>query len=238
MKAFETVRNVLLCVHCPGCGELLSPYGPPDFCPDCAREVTGYTEEDFHAGGEIFFKACYEYSGAVEKAILNFKYGGNYDTGLFFARKMAEIIRQQPSLLDSDCIVFVPNTKDGRHRKYNQSEVLARNISRITGIPVAQGVLRKRARTRSQLTCNSESEREINAKKAFKVQNPEPVKNKKVLIIDDVSTSGSTILNIATALKDSGAHTVVACVAGKTRPHRRGKARIFFNPGTVKTIDE
>ena len=103
-----------------------------------------------------------------------------------------------------DIIVIVPISKQRKkERGYNQSELIAREISKITKVPIAQKILYKTKNNVPQSSLNKK-QREENAKGVYKAKNTQKVINKKILLIDDIYTTGNTLNECAYALKQIG----------------------------------
>ena len=92
-------------------------------------------------------------------------------------------------------------------RRFNQSALLAKEINKLNGIPVDFGSLGRRRKTRPQVEFSGH-ERINNVKGAFIVKNPARIKGKRILLLDDVMTTGSTLKECALALKRAGAKSV------------------------------
>ena len=118
-----------------------------------------------------------------------------------------------------DIVTFVPMTDKKRYeRGYNQSELLAESLCREVGAK-CKDLFVKVKETRHQAGLGF-SDRRVNLDGAFKLKDARAVKNKKVLIVDDVLTTGATSEELAALLKDKGAKSVylltVASVPAKT----------------------
>ena len=99
-------------------------------------------------------------------------------------------------------------------RRYNQSSLLAKELGKLNGLPVDNFTLAKKRKTRPQVEFSGK-ERVKNVKGAFSVQNPENIKGKHVVLIDDVLTTGSTLKECALALKAAGAKSVDALTVAR-----------------------
>jgi competence protein ComFC len=148
----------------------------------------------------------------LEKLIKKFKYNFNVKTGqilgLFLLNFFKEKINPNPILnkeevfnKENSIIVPVPTTKRReRWRGFNQSYVLASFLSKKTKIPIFTGII-KTKETKSQTKLKKE-ERKNNLKNCFKIIESEKIiKNKKIIIIDDVITTGSTINELSKEIK-------------------------------------
>lgn len=96
-----------------------------------------------------------------------------------------------------------------RERGFNQSLVIARYISSQMNYPLETGVLRRPFYSPPQTSLNAE-ERRGNVRGVFAVVNPDPIKDKKVLLVDDVYTTGATLKECGRVLRESGARDIRA----------------------------
>ncbi len=88
-------------------------------------------------------------------------------------------------------------------RGYDQSEILAKKISQLLNIKIEKNIIQKNVDTKPQSTLNK-TQRKENVKKVYKVKNTEILKNKRILIFDDIYTTGSTVNECARLLIKSG----------------------------------
>ena len=103
---------------------------------------------------------------------------------------MIEIIKEQK--INADVICYVPMTKKAeKKRGFNQCEVIARNVGYNTNIPVSK-CIKKIKDTKEQKTLTKE-ERITNLRGVFKINSVKDIKNKNVILIDDIMTTGATI---------------------------------------------
>ena len=123
---------------------------------------------------------------------------------------MIKIKKNTNEVFENAVLVPIPvDKKKLRIRGYNQSELLADQLANIIKIPVIKNNLIKIKQTKPQMELSKE-DRENNLKEAFLLENPEELKNKKVFLVDDVYTTGSTIGECANILKDSGVKHIFA----------------------------
>lgn len=150
-------------------------------------------------------RAPYRMQGAVRKAIHALKYQGVRALAPTLGRLMAHFVTQQG--LSADVLVPVPlHRKRERRRGYNQSLLLARATGKVIGLPVEPHALVRVRDTRSQLELRAE-ERQANVEGAFRARG-ETVAGRRVLVIDDVCTTGATLEACAIALKEANAASV------------------------------
>lgn len=194
---------------CSSCGIAL-PLAE-GICEACGKEVC-------ICGAGIYYDQCIAvcfYEGIATQAVLRMKYGNCPD----HAEGMGYLMAQR--LLDRggqyDMLLPVPMTKQKqRARGYNQADLLAKAISRHTGIPNYNHVFCKRKHTAEQHTL-SKQQRQENLSNAFQVVQPRFVSGKSILLCDDVLTTGNTLSECARILKICGAATVSAIVFVTTK---------------------
>jgi ComF family protein len=200
--------------------EIFSGY----FCDDCAKEMVKIGDNKCnHCGRQTPYpvnycdscsdknlsvdvaRSVYEYSYPISVVIQNFKYQNARYHAKFFAEKLYEIYKVEKFSVDAVTFVPMSETKLAK-RGYNQSKLLADEFSRLSGIETLECV-EKVKETESQANL-SFSERVKNLKGAFK-SDKRLVKDKSVLLIDDVLTTGSTAECVANSLKKAGAKSVL-----------------------------
>lgn len=128
---------------------------------------------------------------------------------LFLAQKNTEAIWQNSVLVPAPLY-----KSDVKSRGYNQAEELAKELSKVVQVPVISGVLEKIKKTESQKNLSAE-ERGENLRGAFAVKNTEALKGKKVFLIDDVYTTGSTMEECADVLRTYGVKGVWGLVIAR-----------------------
>ncbi|PHS41280.1 MAG: phosphoribosyltransferase [Robiginitomaculum sp.] len=149
-------------------------------------------------------RSAITYDDTSRKLVLDFKYGGRTDGLGFFA---AQMVRAGAEMLDrADMLIPVPLHRARlRQRRFNQAALLAREISRITNIPYDTEILMRKKNTPIQGSLSFKARRR-NVSGAFDIygKNKHRLKNKRVVIIDDVYTTGSTLSACAKPLKRAG----------------------------------
>lgn len=204
---------------CLLCGSRLEK-DEPFVCRVC-RQRFEFIEEPVRDGqhyqrkmlGKVWFThsvAFFHYSPGMQKLIHCLKYQNSSRLLDLLGDEMSRRMMLIPQCMGADSLVPVPlHATRRRERGYNQSLLLAQRISHETGIPVLNHCL-KRTRYTTQQAKLSKERRFSNVKGAFIVQHPEFVKTRKLLVVDDVLTTGSTINECAHALVQAGAEQVVA----------------------------
>lgn len=192
---------------CQCCGRPFTVNIPPSaLCLDCAQR-----RPPFHQARTVF-----AYDDFARKMVLSFKHGDRGDLAPILARWM---IRAAPDLIaNSDLVVPVPlHWFRLFRRRYNQAALLAHEISKQSGVAVQTTGLKRIRSTRPQGHL-SRLARQQNLKGAFACSLD--LTDKTVLLIDDVLTTGTTVLNCTRALHQSGAKAVnVLTIARVFHPH-------------------
>jgi Predicted amidophosphoribosyltransferases len=154
------------------------------------------------------------YSGAMMELILKLKYKSNFKAGEVIAGYMINIIKTQNIYFDF--ISYIPMTKVAmKKRGYNQSEYLAKIIGNEMNIPVIH-CLDKIKQTKDQIGLNG-IERWNNVLDSFRIINKDNVKNKKILLVDDVITTGATAFSCAYELMKWDAEEIIILTGAKSR---------------------
>ncbi|SNB65273.1 comF family protein [Arboricoccus pini] len=157
------------------------------------------------------------YDEASRHLILGFKHGGRIEGVELFARWMVEAGRE--ILAEADIILPVPLHRWRLLRRgFNQCSLLARRISHFTGVPTEDNILRRTRQTRSQQGLNARA-RHSNITPATFAISPKRahlVQNARIVLIDDVLTTGTTLAACAQVLKQHGACSVTALTLART----------------------
>ncbi len=206
------------CVSCGSFGAFLcvaclakTPRAQPPRCPVCwmadSDETCGRCR-----GRQFAFEAArcpFVYAGAARDAVLALKYRGVSALAEVMARAMAECLTEWPH---RKVMALVPVPLVGprqRSRGYNQSQVLARELSRLSGLPLLNGLLVRRKAAPPQARAADEAARRANVAGAFAVRRREDAGG-LLILVDDVMTSGATLDACALALREAGQRPVYA----------------------------
>ena len=194
------------------------------FCPVCGKRLIGQNTckgcvEKTNLDG-IFSASPYS-NFLVKKAIARLKYEP-YVKNL--SKTLADLIITHfyllhnnyiRGILQNSILIPVPISKDKRKiRNFNQAEEIAKELSSKLNIPLFCDVLLKIKSTRGQVGLPS-WERKENVKDAFGILNAKKITSRKILLVDDVFTTGSTMEECARTLKHAGAREVYAVVAAR-----------------------
>lgn len=144
----------------------------------------------------------FEKGSAYQALIHDLKYRGNIRAGMYLGRLLGQELLHSP-LMECDLLIPVPlHRRRFRERGYNQSEIIARGISEVTGIPLASNLIRRAKYQHSQTSLNRQ-ERFVNMSSAFSPRTRVKINpGKKILIIDDIITTGATLEACSQVLSD------------------------------------
>ncbi len=143
--------------------------------------------------------------GTIREAVHRFKYRNLRAAAPELAGLLADYLASHP--IPGQVIVPVPlHRRRQRSRGYNQATLLATELSKITGLPMNDAVLSRSADSMPQVQASNRRERAANVEQSFRC--PVSADGLEVLLVDDVTTTGSTLSACAQALKDAGAVSV------------------------------
>ena len=200
-------------ILCLCCDRAIAPDAKDGLCPACLEaleelEVQQAEEEIAPAPGIVRVRTAYPYTAQARRLIIRLKYEHVLDAAVPLARAMAMLPGGE-----ADVVVPVPTTRRRlRERGYNQAQVLAELIGRETGMPV-MGALERTDEHTEQVRLSGQSRRQ-NLKGVMCAD--DSIRNLRVLLIDDVYTTGSTAEEAARALLDAGAVSVEVFTAAKS----------------------
>ena len=201
---------------CENCKEEIVEIGE-DICERCGRRNVEKPYGCSSCSKTKFLdlsRSVYLYEGGAERLVKKFKYDDCRYLAKYFAKKLKKIYLQ--NFFAPDIITFVPMTAFSEYdRGYNQSRLLAEALSEEVGVVCAE-VLEKVKSTSHQSGLDHD-ERQKNLKNAFALTEKKLVKGKKVLLIDDVLTTGATADEIAGVLKGGGAKSVYLMTIASVR---------------------
>lgn len=193
-------NNEFICNHC---GRKVK--GKEDYCSTCKNVLTSIDK-----GRSVF-----NYEGQIRKLITLAKYNGRKFLFQAFAKEMSELYLKNN--FNADLLCFVPATdKSLKKRGYNQSKILAELLSERIGVPISECLI-KTEETPRQAKLNR-SQRMKNLQGVFRVNNKKQIKDKTIVLVDDVTTTGSTAEIVASVLKKAGAKTVYLLTVASVPP--------------------
>ena len=230
----EKISDILYPRKCPGCGEILSPQSRL-ICPECEHTLRPLTvssgeeeeetpalcmkcgapvadEEEYcrmcRAHPHVFEqgRAIFMYSDKWKRSLERYKFYGHREFADFYAAAMVKWGGDALRRWSPDLIVPIPlHRQKERARGFNQARLIAEKISSRTGIPVSVDILLKTRRTAAQKKLDYVHRRR-NLKDAFSCSRT--LSGERILLVDDVYTTGSTMDAAAACLKSAGAGNV------------------------------
>jgi len=238
------VTSVVFPAPCRLCGELLTGASRIPICDDCLAsyrrvpaegcEICGQPWMVHEKSGEKsrFCRDCCEqkfafqrarsfglYEGALVRAVLLLKYERIEPLGAWFAARLAEVVHGERDRRGADVVVPVPlHRQRKKERGFNQVDLFARPLASRLGLPYHPALL-VRARPRPEKHLLRNEERWEAVRGAFAIQPGSRVDNLRILLLDDVMTTGATLDACSRALSDAGAVSVLGLtVARAIRP--------------------
>jgi ComF family protein len=196
--------------QCFHCGRPLAD-AHTEYCSDCAARK----KQNPRYSSVIQGKALYVYRGDVKKTMYRYKYANRREYARFFAEEANRRLGAWIAQCGVEAIVPVPMyRRKETYRGYNQAKLLARQLSKLTGLPYVPDAVRRVKNTRPQKELDA-LERENNLKNAFQTSNF-VVKYKCILLVDDIYTTGATAEAIAQELCLAGVEEIyffAICIA-------------------------
>jgi ComF family protein len=205
LASFEPLTTQI----CDVCGVPLPTFAggtsPPRFCPPCQNRTYAFDR----------VRSFALYDRALVKAILLLKFERIDPLGSWFAARLAELVERDREKLAADVIVPVPlHRLREKERGYNQAELLAKPLAKRLRLP-CQPVLLVRTRPRPDKRLLSFDERWASVRGAFATRPGTQVDNRRVLLVDDVLTTGATLDACARALREAGAKSVIGLTVAR-----------------------
>ena len=206
-------------IICESCRDKIIPLSEP-LCGKCGKPRHGQSkgtlcrdcQEDYHAFVQA--RSCGHYEGVLKQLIHEFKYYGKQELAKVLGGMMFDLLKALP-WPSFDYIVPLPlHPRRQRERGYNQAYLLARVVASQSGIPIYPVLIRVKATEHQTLL--DKTLRKQNLKGAFKVVNGDKIRDKTLLLIDDVYTTGATSGECSKNLLEAGARAVyvLTCARG------------------------
>ena len=157
----------------------------------------------------------FEYKGIIRKLIIDYKFNDKSYLNNFFSNIILNSKFNCDILKKYDIIISVPLSKNGKAtRGYNQTDLIAKNISKKLEIYYKSDYLIKIKETKKQSSLNK-IERKKNIQNAYIFNKKYNIKNKNIILIDDVFTTGSTVNECLKVLKQNGAREILILIIAK-----------------------
>ncbi|MBR5808767.1 MAG: ComF family protein [Clostridia bacterium] len=193
-------------------------YGEIGVCSKCYQKLSTTKDQNFDCGDDI--KAVFSpffYEKSVKDAVKKYKFSNQRLYGNLFGKMIYEKLKEIQYIWDFDAIIPVPlHELRLLERGYNQSEIIADEISKLSGVVMINDGLFRIRETKRQSSLKGIARRE-NVKGAFYAY-PNVIDGKRIILVDDICTMGETLRASAEALKNAGAKEIIAitlCVSTK-----------------------
>lgn len=207
----DRLAQLELAAACQRCGAPAAKTDAP--CPFCKGDGVPHYDRILRLG---------VFDDPLKDLIHQFKYQGRWAIGQRLAGRLLDqhVIREL--LAQIDVLVPVPlHFLRQLHRGYNQATVIARHLARYSGTPIKRPLARIR-NTHTQTHLHSRAQRFDNLRGAFRLIRPGSIRGKRVLVIDDVLTSGATLQTVGRALRRARPSSLTALVLAVADPRGRG----------------
>lgn len=211
------------CGICAACWQkILALEIRPPICPSCGLPLPNFEPDSAHLCGRCLEKvppfagarSFGHYSGEMRRLMQGLKFDGRRNLVHLLAPLLAAVFCRSWDRSDFDYIVAVPlHPRRRRERGFNQSELLARALAIQVAVPRLRALQRLRP-TRPQVGL-TDSLRRDNVRNAFRCVAPEKIARRRILLVDDVMTTGATVASATEALLDAGAASVSVLTAAR-----------------------
>ena len=219
-KLTETILNLVFPPKCPFCGKVLDAVG---VCPPCEKALPWIPEEQaVLSEGDLTCAAPLWYEGNVREALLRLKFRG----GSALAEPLGELLAQCAAEQfggEFDTVTWVPvSRKRLKRRGYDQSRLLAEAVCRHWDTKPVQ-LLVKVQDNLAQSGLQGEAARRANVLGVYDPADPALIVDQRILLVDDIHTTGATLSECVRVLRDNGAASVLCLTAARTPPAKKGK---------------
>ena len=223
MKCVSVFLDLLFPPKCPICTKVQDRVG---ICAACEKELSWTEEkETLYCGSHgLRCAAPLWYEGGVRDAMLRLKFQGAMSVAEGFGEILARCAAEQFGG-EFDTVTWVPvSRKRLRKRGYDQSRLLAQAACRRWDTKPVR-LLRKTVNNPPQSTLGDAAARRANVLGVYAAVSPENLSGRRVLLVDDILTTGATLTECIRVLKDAGAADVMCVTVAKARHDRKEKTR-------------
>ena len=209
----ERILDFFYPPRCAFCRTLLRTGTGLWVCPSCLEKLPRLTRDEQRrdVSHTELVLAPLRYEGVVRESLLRYKFGGLTAYAAVYAEFLAKCIDENG--ISCDSITWVPLSRRRlRQRGYDQARLIAEELAKRLGLP-CERLLVKRRHTRPQSGISDREKRKNNAAGVYAILNAERVKGKRVLLVDDIVTTGATLASCAGVLADAGCAAVFGAAA-------------------------
>lgn len=217
----DRIYNIFFPIKCGYCGKITGNVSY--VCDECNKLINTFDERCKYCGKKIFredrvCKECRkkkiyyddyiffdEYNGNMRELMIKYKFNDAKYLGDFFAQELSKMLYK----INVDFVTGVPiSQKRFNERGYNQTDLIAKKISRLLNINYLENLLIKVKETPRQSKLSRE-ERKNNVKNSFELTDIYNIRNRNILLIDDIFTTGATVNECSKVIKMAKANRVV-----------------------------
>ena len=215
MKLYYFLLDLLFPPKCILCGKLLQRQ-EQDLCRECRVDSPEYPSGNDQIQFLDSFTAVWYYEGAVRRSLLRYKFYGARSFAPGYGRLLAmKLLQSHPE--GFDCLTWIPVSRLRKLRRgYDQVELLAKAVGRELGMePIP--LLKKVRHNRPQSGISDASKRRANVLGAYREVNRQAIAGKRILLLDDILTTGATASEAARVLLTSGAKEIHCAAVAAAR---------------------
>lgn len=214
----EVLLNLLFPPKCPFCGKVLDRAG---ICPACEKDLPWIPEEQVvREEGSLRCASPLWYEGRARDGLLRLKFqkapGAAIPMGGLIAQCAAERFSGE-----FDTVTWVPVSRKRRHKRgFDQAELLAKHACRVWDVKPA-ALLKKTGDNPPQSGIHDAAARRANVLGMYEVTDPKQVQGHRILLVDDICTTGSTLAECARELRLAGAESVVCVTVARPKAQKK-----------------
>ena len=213
----KQILQLLFPQKCVLCRKVLSAR-ETDLCHSCRKTAPEFKFPKKNISFVAGWTAVWYYKGQVRESLHRFKFYNARSNGDVYGRLLAMRLLQEDKT-DFDVLTWVPLSPLRRFRRgYDQGQLLAQAVGRALNRP-ATSTLRKHRHTPPQSNIQDSAARRANVLGAYRAVHPENIQGKRILLMDDIITTGATISECARVLLTAGAKEVI-CAAVAATEHK------------------
>lgn len=221
MKLYHKLMQLLYPPKCVLCRKLLTD-DETDLCAQCRSDTPEISDTKRKLPYLAKWTGLWYYEGSVRASILRYKFRGSRSYSQSYGRLLAMKLLQEDASFD--ILTWAPiSRRRKRSRGYDQVELIARAVAKELGVSLVP-TLTKIRHNRPQSKLKDAAARRANVLGVYRVLDPEQIAGKRILLLDDILTTGATVSECARTLLTAGAKEVI-CATVAVASHQRHNSR-------------
>ena len=217
MKLYHRLMQLLFPPKCVLCRKLLTEE-ETDLCAQCRADTPEITGTKRKLPYLAKWTGLWYYEGSVRASILRYKFRGSRSYSQSYGRLLAMKLLQED--ISFDILTWAPISRRRKWRRgYDQVELIAKAVAKELGVPPVS-TLKKTRHNRPQSRLKDAAARRANVLGVYRVTDPGSIAGKRVLLLDDILTTGATVSECARTLLTAGAKEVI-CATVAVASHQR-----------------